>query len=332
MDRVRQSVDRRTSIHLLTGFLGSGKTSLLQHYLRTPSGADTAVLINEFGEIGLDHRLVAAGTAGVQLVEGGCLCCAVSGVLGESLRALLAERKRTADHPFSDLVIETAGLAYPEPILNTIRSDYALNEYLRIGTVVTVVDAVTAEQSFARHPEAVRQATAADRVVVTKADLVPPSQVARVIQHVRSLNPFAEIVVAGTLEFRRSALFHAPSERRETWSSEEAPTHRSTYRTFALTIEQPLDWARFSLWLAALLNRHGRSLLRFKAILDLRGTSRPVVIHGVQHLMFPPRHLDRLPDGQRGSNLVFIVDAMDPERILRSLHRFMEQRAQPLAA
>jgi len=331
MDRVRQSVDRRTSIHLLTGFLGSGKTSLLQHYLRTPSGADTAVLINEFGEIGLDHRLVAAGTAGVQLVEGGCLCCAVSGVLGESLRLLLAERKRT-DRPFSDLVIETAGLAYPEPILNTIRSDYALNEYLRIGTVVTVVDAVTAEQSFARHPEAVRQATVADRIVVTKADLVPPNQVTRVIQHVRSLNPFADIVVAGTLEFRRSALFDAASERRETWSSEEVPTHRSTYRTFALAIEQPLDWARFSLWLAALLNRHGRSLLRFKAILELRGTSRPVVIHGVQHLMFPPRHLDRLPDGQRGSNLVFIVDAMDPERILRSLHRFMEQQTGPLAA
>jgi G3E family GTPase len=331
MDRVRQSVDRRTSIHLLTGFLGSGKTSLLQHYLRTPSGADTAVLINEFGEIGLDHRLVAAGTAGVQLVEGGCLCCAVSGVLGESLRLLLAERKRT-DRPFSDLVIETAGLAYPEPILNTIRSDYALNEYLRIGTVVTVVDAVTAEQSFARHPEAVRQATVADRIVVTKADLVPPNQVTRVIQHVRSLNPFADIVVAGTLEFRRSALFDAASERRETCSSEEVPTHRSTYRTFALAIEQPLDWARFSLWLAALLNRHGRSLLRFKAILELRGTSRPVVIHGVQHLMFPPRHLDRLPDGQRGSNLVFIVDAMDPERILRSLHRFMEQQTGPLAA
>jgi G3E family GTPase len=331
MDRVRQSVDRRTSIHLLTGFLGSGKTSLLQHYLRTPSGADTAVLINEFGEIGLDHRLVAAGTAGVQLVEGGCLCCAVSGVLGESLRLLLAERKRT-DRPFSDLVIETAGLAYPEPILNTIRSDYALNEYLRIGTVVTVVDAVTAEQSFARHPEAVRQATVADRIVVTKADLVPPNQVTRVIQHVRSLNPFADIVVAGTLEFRRSALFDAASERRETCSSEEVPTHRSTYRTFALAIEQPLDWARFSLWLAALLNRHGRSLLRFKAILERRGTSRPVVIHGVQHLMFPPRHLDRLPDGQRGSNLVFIVDAMDPERILRSLHRFMEQQTGPLAA
>jgi G3E family GTPase len=332
LDRVRQSTDTPTLVHLLTGFLGSGKTSLLQRYLRVVPSADTAVLINEFGEIGLDHRLVRAGDASVQLLANGCLCCAVSGRLRDSLRALLAERKRPEVAPFSRLIIETSGLDCPEPILNTIRSDYALTEYLRIGTVVTALDALTGAQILARYPEATHQLTAADRVVLTKADLVEPASIAALIARVRALNPFAAIDVANAPAFSPAGLFDGAGEPRAAQPGDLLPHHRSAYRSFALGFEQPLDWGRFSLWLAALLNRHGRSVLRFKGILQLRGNARPIVIHGVQHLMSPPRHLDRLPQGQRGSTMVFIVDGLEPDRIVRSLERCMDEPVTAIAA
>jgi G3E family GTPase len=326
LDRVRQSTDTPTTLHLLTGFLGSGKTSLLQRYLDATPCADTAVVINEFGQIGLDHRLVRASDASVRVLENGCLCCAVSDRLRDCLRELLAERKRQRGTAFSRLVVETSGLACPEPILNTIRSDYVLSEYLRVGTVATVLDAVTALDTLARFPEAVRQVAAADRIVVTKADLVTPQAIRLLVGHARELNPLASVDVANAPEHAYSRLFDPTGERRREAPLDARGEHKTSYRSFALAFERPLDWGRFSLWLTSLLNRHGRSVLRFKAILQLAREARPVVIHGVQHLMFPPRHLSQLPDGQRGSQLVFIVDGMDPERIVRSLGRFMNER------
>jgi G3E family GTPase len=330
LDRVRQSTDTPTTLHLLTGFLGSGKTSLLQRYLDATPGLDTGVVINEFGQIGLDHRLVRASEASVRVLENGCLCCAVSDRLRDCLRELLAERKRQRGTSFSRLVIETSGLACPEPILNTIRSDYVLSEYLRIGTVATVLDAVTALDTLARFPEAVRQVAAADRIVVTKADLVTPQAIGRLVGHARALNPFAPVDVANAPSYAHARLFDATPQRRREAPGDAGTEHASTYRSFALAFERPLDWGRFSLWLTSLLNRHGRSVLRFKAILQLAREARPVVIHGVQHLMFPPRHLPQLPEGQRGSQLVFIVDGIDPERVVRSLGQFMNE--QPRAA
>jgi G3E family GTPase len=314
------------TLHLLTGFLGSGKTSLLQRYLDATPGTDTAVVINEFGQIGLDHRLVRASEAGVRVLENGCLCCAVSDRLRDCLHELLAERKRRRGTSFRRLVIETSGLACPEPILNTIRSDYVLSEYLRIGTVATVLDAVTALDTLARFPEAVRQVVAADRIVVTKADLVTPQAIRHLVGHARTLNPFASLDVANAPAYAHARLFDATPQPPREAAGHAGSEHASTYRSFALAFERPLDWGRFSLWLTSLLNRHGRSVLRFKAILQLAREARPVVIHGVQHLMFPPRHLPQLPEGQRGSQLVFIVDGIDPERVVCSLGRFMNER------
>lgn len=331
MDRVRQSTDAPTTLHLLTGFLGSGKTSLLQRYLDATPGTDTAVVINEFGQIGLDHRLVRASEASVRVLENGCLCCAVSERLRACLRELLVERKRQRGASFSRLVIETSGLACPEPILNTIRSDYVLTEYLRIGTVTTVLDAVAATDTLPRYPEAVRQVAAADRIVITKADLVEAQAIPRLVAQVRALNPLAAVDVANAPGFAHAKLFDATGERREA-ASDVAAYHGSAYRSFALAFERPLDWGRFSLWLTSLLNRHGRSVLRFKAILQLAREARPVVIHGVQHLMFPPRHLPALPQGQHGSRLVFIVDGIEPDRIARSLDRFMDEHPRQVAS
>ena len=321
MQRVRQSTDERTDVHLLTGFLGSGKTSLLQRHLRDTPQADTAVLINEFGEVGLDHRLVSASDAPVELIENGCLCCAVSGRLRETLRALLASSKRSDSAGFRRLVIETSGLACPEPILNTIRTDYALAEYLRMGTIVTALDATAAIATLARYAEAVHQVSAADRIVITKADLVDAATVRGIMTRARTVNPLAEIVVANHA-LRASTLFD-PTPPRPVAKPSVSASHSGTLGSFTLTYAEPLDWARFSLWLAALLHRHGRHVLRFKAILELHGYAFPVVLHGVQHLMFPPRHLPYRPRGETGSSLVFIVDGVEPERIKRSLRRFM---------
>lgn len=310
----------------MTGFLGSGKSSLLQRYLATGAGDRTAVLINEFGEIGLDHRLIVAGDATVQLLDNGCLCCAVAGRLGECLRNMLTQRKRAGGAPFRELIIETSGLACPEPILNTIRADYALSEYLRIGTIVTTVDAVNAMDTLSRFPEASRQICAADHVVCTKADLVDASSLKELVARVAGLNPLANVDVANESTFQHAWLFAEPKQRirvPDTVAGQRG--HADSYRSFALSFAAPLDWARFVLWLTALLNRHGKSVLRFKAILELRGQDRPIVIHGVQHLMYPPKHLSHLPRGQVGSCMVFIVNDIDPARIVRSLSRLVSE-------
>ncbi len=326
MERVKQSTDERTVVHLMTGFLGSGKSSLLQRYLAAGAGDRTAVLINEFGEIGLDHSLIVAGDATVHLLDNGCLCCAVAGRLGECLRNMLAQRKRAGGASFRELIIETSGLACPEPILNTIRADYALSEYLRIGTIVTTVDAVNAMDTLARFPEASRQICAADRVVCTKADLVDANSLKEIIARVSGLNRLAKIDVANDSTFQYARLFAVPKQSiqvPEAFADQRG--HADSYRSFSLSYAAPLDWSRFVLWITALLNRHGKSALRFKAILKLRGQERPLVIRGVQHLMYPPKHLSHLPRGQVGSCMVFIVHDIDPACIVRSLSRLVSE-------
>ena len=332
LDRVRQSHDERARVHLLTGFLGSGKTTLLKRYLAATHPGDVAVLINEFGAVSLDDGLIGVADDNVEVLSSGCLCCTVLDRLGQSLRTLLARRKQVG-RPVREIVIETSGLACPEPILNTIRRDYVLNEYLELGAIVATLDCRDADHVLQRYREAARQVCAADRIVITKADLVDGGRVQQIRALARALNPFAAIEVATESTAVVSRLFDETDDRaRAPLASTIDANHTAAFRTLALTYETPLDWARFSLWLTALLNRHGRSLLRFKGILDVRGYAQPVVIHGVQHLMYPPRHLARSAPGRSGSALVFIVDGLDPSRIVASLDRYLGQAALPMAA
>jgi G3E family GTPase len=319
-------------LHVLTGFLGSGKTTLLKRYLATRATDEVAVLINEFGTISLDDGLIGVPDDVVEVLASGCLCCTVLDRLGESLRGLLARRKQ-ARVPVREVVIETSGLACPEPILNTIRQDYVLDEYLAVGSVVATLDCRDAGHVLQRYREAARQVCAADRIVLTKADLVEGSRVREVRAMARALNPFATIETATESTMMIPRLFDDIDDRpRATLTDSADANHTPGFRSMALTYAEPLDWARFSLWLTALLNRHGRSVLRFKGILDVQGYPQPIVIHSVQHLMYPPRHLSRSPHGRRGSALVFIVDGLDPARIAASLDRHLGQGAMPLAA
>lgn len=332
MERVRQSHDQRAQLHLLTGFLGSGKTTLLRQYLAARATRDVAVLINEFGAVSLDDGLIGVADDVVEVLASGCLCCTVLDRLGQSLRTLLAKRKE-AGAPVREIVIETSGLACPEPILNTIHRDYVLDEYLQVGAIVSTLDCRDADHVLRQYREAARQLCAADRIVLTKADLVDAGRVREVWAMARAINPFASIDVASESKGFVPRLFdRAEDAARAPLDASNAAGHGSAFRSIALTYPEPLDWARFSLWLTALLNRHGRSVLRFKGILQVRGYAQPVVIHSVQHLMYPPRHLQRLPRAQPGSALVFIVDGLDPDRLAASLDRYMGQAALPLAA
>lgn len=317
--------------NLLTGFLGSGKTSLLKRLLRQPDLQGTAVLINEFGEVGLDHLLVEEVDEEIVLLKSGCVCCTIRGDLKEALMRLHGRRQRGEVPPFARLVIETTGLADPAPILATLLADPMLRHHFRLGNVVTVVDAVAGEQNIAAYPESLRQAAAADRLVVSKIDIAGAGSVARLRDRLAALNPAAAIILANEETDIESALLTRDSHH-ETLPLPDAEEHahhhidRNRHRdveAFVLTADEPLDWVTFGLWLSMLLNRHGTEILRLKGLVSIRGQEGPVVVQGVQHLIHKPVHLKSWPDGDRRTRLAVIQRGLDPAIVRRSFAVFM---------
>ncbi len=319
-----------TPLILVTGFLGSGKTTLLRRILADPAFADTAVIINEFGEIGLDHDLVAAVADDVVLLPSGCLCCALKGELAASLRDLHARRSSGQVPPFRRVVVETTGLADPYPILSTVKADPVLRHHFRIGAVVTTVDAVNGSATLDRHVEAVRQAAVADTIVLTKTDIADGAATQGLVARLADLNPAASIVSA-EVDGRDLGRLFEPSAHAGAWfkaavepAASDAPVaHAASIRSISIVIGEPLDWTAFGIWLTMLTNRHGARILRVKGILSLIGEPLPVAVHGVQHLVHPPQHLAEWPDDERRSRLVFILDGIEPETVRRSLAAFL---------
>jgi G3E family GTPase len=302
-------------LSVITGFLGSGKTTLLNRLLRDSSMGDCAVLVNELGEVGIDHLMVQELQENVVLLASGCLCCAVRSDLVEALRLLFIQRVRGEVPPFRRVVVETTGMADPVPVIHTLMTDPLLLERFRLDGMVTTVDACHGEGQLEAHPEAVKQAVVADRIVLTKLDLRQdgaPGLRARL----RALNPGA--VPLPAQDATASRLFDAgpydlasKDGRLLRWLAEaddngDAHAH-SDVRTICLRADRPLDWAEFSAWLSELLSTHGPALLRCKGILDVAGRDRPIVINGVQHVFYPAEELPAWPDGTRQSQLVFIT-------------------------
>lgn len=330
-------------VNIITGFLGSGKTSLLQRLLASPALGDTAVLVNEFGEVGLDHHLLRRVDTDIVLLQSGCLCCTIRGDLGEAIRDLYSRRERGDIPAFQRLVIETTGLADPVPILSTIMAEPVIRHHFRLGNVVTTVDAVNGHRHLDRQPESVKQAAVADRLVVTKIDLAEPGAAAALRQRLQRLNPSARhLETDGTGAIDAQALLAAglddesgKSDEVRRWLATEADhvvhaghrhhdvnRHDDRIQAFCLRYDRPLDWAAFGIWLGMLLHRHGEDVLRVKGILNVAGSNRPVVVHGVQHLIHPPFHLADWPDGDHSSRIVFIVRGLDRATIERSLAAF----------
>jgi G3E family GTPase len=317
-----------TPVTLITGFLGSGKTTLLQRLLLDPALSDTAVLINEFGDIGLDHHLLERIDETMVMLQSGCVCCTIRGELSTAIKDLHSRRERGVLPPFRRLVIESTGLADPYPILSTVRSDPVLRHHFRLGNVITTVDAVNGARQLDAQPESVEQVAVADRLVLTKTDLAAPEAAARLTRQLRHINPDAPLWRATEDSLDAHALLSA--EGVERWQLADRHghlpgddhRHADDIRTLALNFDQPVDWARFGIWLTMLLHRHGDALLRVKGILNVAGAATPVAVHAVHYLVHPPRHLGERPDDERRSRLVFIARGLDPAVIERSFRAF----------
>ncbi|MGA3003259.1 MAG: GTP-binding protein [Acetobacteraceae bacterium] len=303
-------------ISVLTGFLGSGKTTFLGRALTSPGMADTAVVINEFGAVGLDHLLIEAADQEVLALPNGCVCCAVRQDLADTLYRLLRRRAAGTISPFSRIALETSGLAEPSPILYTLSADAFLEASLRVDTVVTAVDTIAGLSTLDRFPEATAQVAGADRLLLTKTDLAPPPPA--LLARLEALNPAAQLVESNGAD-PATVLFGADHAtilpRRQRFSA--TAVHAHGIAAFVLVLRQPMTRLQFAVALGGLAREHGEDLLRVKGIVGFSDRpGGPAAVHAVQHTMYPPRWLDAWPDAEPTSRLVFIVRNVAADVIL----------------
>ncbi|MGI9452709.1 MAG: CobW family GTP-binding protein [Geminicoccaceae bacterium] len=326
-------------VNIITGFLGSGKTTLLQRLLASPKLANTAVLINEFGEVSLDHLLLDVVDQETVILESGCVCCTIRGDLADAIRELHSKRERGIIPTFDRLAIETTGLADPAPIVSTLLAEPVIRNHFRLGNIITTIDAVNAALHLGNNDESVKQAAIADRLVLTKSDLADAKTVDAARQALADVNGSATVIDAQDDRFdpddlMASDIYDAEANAAEArrWLEhhrhvDHAHDHRSQHgediETFSLIVDQPIDWTAFGIWLTMLLHRHGEQVLRVKGILNVEGQATPVMIHGVQHVVHPPAHLEAWPDDDHRSRIVFILRGLDTALIKRSLSSFM---------
>lgn len=343
-----------TPVTLLTGFLGSGKTTLLTRVLRDPRFGDTAVVVNEFGEIGLDGMLVEHSREQLVEMTSGCLCCTIRGDIRQTLLSLHDRRERGEIPAFNRLVVESTGLADPAPVIHTLMTEPRLAHRFMPGGIVATVDALTGESSLAHHEECVKQIAVADRIVLTKTDMVNDAatraELVKLREDMRRLNPGAVILDRNDPQFDLKHLFdtslYDPATKGfevQRWLNAEAymdgehshqhhhghhhhghehdydvNRHGENIRAFSLILDEPIDIMAFTVALELLIANQGADLLRVKGIVNLtEKPEKPVVIHGVQHILHEPIWLDAWPSADRRSKIVFITRNIAKETIER---------------
>jgi G3E family GTPase len=307
--------DGKLPVALVTGFLGSGKTTLISSLLQHPGMGETAVIVNEIGEVAIDHHLLRRVDERTVLMKSGCLCCSLRGDLADELRDLLGRRERGEVPAFRRVVVETTGLADPAPIVYTLLSEPVIRHHYELESVVTTVDA---KHGLSR-PESLKQAAAADKLVVTKTDLEPPASLAA---RLARLNPAAQILEARFGDVDPDVLFAPVEHRRELEvPADPGPHDHGEVRAVSVVLDEPLDWGAFGVWLTMLLQARGSEIFRVKGLLDV-GSTGPLLLNGVQHVIHPPVHLDDWPDDDRRSRLVFIGLGIERSALEQSLGVF----------
>lgn len=312
---------------VITGFLGSGKTTLLNALLARPEAANTAVIINEYGEVGVDHDLVQGITESVTLLDNGCVCCVLRGDLEQALRDLFLARRAGEISSFERVILETTGLADPAPVMQTLSTDPPLVEHYRLDGVITLVDGVQGSAQLAGMPEAVKQAAVADRIVITKSDLADPRAIDALIQELGQINPTARLqsAVAGAVEpdfvlavgLDRARVLPEAVDRWLGAAQEAHGGHHHTHNisTFTLWFDRPFERAVFERCIEVLTSLRGADLLRVKGLVNVTDEPGPVVIQGVQHLFHPPVTLAAWPGNDRRTRLVFITRGIKHETV-----------------
>jgi G3E family GTPase len=316
----------KTPVSIVTGYLGSGKTTLISRLLTHPEMDETAVIVNELGEVGIDHHIVSRVDERTVLLSSGCLCCTLRGDLADELRDLVNRRDSGDVPPFRRIVIETTGLADPTPIVNTLLTEPMLRHQVELDSIVATVDAMHG----LRGAESLKQAAIADVLVVTKTDLADGTAVESELER---LNPVGEIVAAVHGDLAPRMLFDRPQGSPRAFEpcddqSQGGHRHDGEVRAIALTFEEPLDWLGFGVWLTMLLQARGQDVLRVKGFLDVGGDG-PLLLNTVQHVVHDPVHLPAWPDDDRRSRLVFIGRGFTAAELEVSLIAFCRAAAGP---
>jgi G3E family GTPase len=301
---------------LVTGFLGSGKTTLISRLLGRPELGETAVIVNELGEVAIDHHLLRRVDERTVVLDSGCVCCSLRGDLADELRDLLSRRTRGEIPPFARVIVETTGLADPAPVVYTLLSEPVVRHHYRLESVVTTVDGVNG----IREPESVKQAAVADRLVVTKTDVAHRGAVRDVEKRLARLNPAAPIIEAVFGAVEPDQVFGG-SDRDLRELSLDGHAHREDLDAVAVFLDDELDWTAFAIWLTMLLQARGSDILRVKGLLNVGGAG-PVLLNAVQHAVHPPEHLESWPDDDRRSRLVFIGRGFERGQLEASLRTF----------
>jgi G3E family GTPase len=332
---------QRVPVTLVTGFLGSGKTTLINRLLRQSDLADAAVIVNELGDIGIDNMLLETVDSTTALLESGCICCTVRDELAVTMQELLERRERGEIPRFARLVIETTGMADPGPISRLLLTDPLVATRYALASVVTTIDAVNGASTLERHVEAASQAALADRLILTKTDLAAPADADALLSALRRVNPTAPLVRAAEEEVDGSILAGAPTDPAanaanvsawlrpvsEAIHDHDAHGHHDhdhhghdhlgehDIRTFDLIREEPLSWTQVSRWLQSLGELPGEDLLRVKGIVNVAGLPGPAIVHGVQRVIHVPAVLPSWPDGDRRTRIVCITRGIARERL-----------------
>jgi G3E family GTPase len=331
--------DERIPVIVVSGFLGAGKTTLLGRMLSGAGGKRTAVIINEFGEISLDHLLVQNVQGTCLVLKNGCICCVIRSDLRQAIHDLIDMRNGPDGPLFDRIVIETTGLADPDPIAQTLTSDQMLVRQVRFSRVITVVDALHGALQIETEDACLNQIAMADQIVLTKTDLAGREQITAIASRLTSINPAASIIDAREwdgmwpelLKEASSSIQEAMTRTRlwncrlsafrpasESEASSDVWRHRSGIRSFHIRCAEEIDWTVFAVWLSALVHHYGDRILRIKGLLFAPGRSGAIAIHVVRYHIHEPVHLEEWPDNDRSTKIVFIVRGLDSVAVQRS--------------